>query len=304
MIMHVHTHHGDGHHIHEHRDIKPLRIAIVLTSTIFAIQVLGGIYSGSLALLSDAGHVLVDLASLLIAFFGLKYAAKAREQHDIRYTFGLRRIEILAALTNGFLLVGVCIYIIIEGVKRLASPQHVHAESMLAIAVIGFIANGVSALYLHKSEHITTRSAYLHVITDLMSSGGVIVAAIVLGATGWEWIDPIISLIIAALILKGAFRVIHQSSVILMESSPAHINPTMVESTVQGIDGVIDAHDVHVWQLGSNNYNASVHVVSELPGDDVVRAVQEHLRDEYGVEHTTVQIESIKMNEDGDCGAC
>ncbi|NQW30844.1 MAG: cation transporter [Ignavibacteria bacterium] len=308
MLLHVHTHHGDphgdGHHIHEHRDIKPLRIAIVLTTSIFIIQVFGGLYSGSLALLSDAGHVLVDLASLLIAFFGLRIAAKAREHHDIRYTFGLRRIEILAALTNGFLLVGVCIYIMIEAVRRLASPHHVHAESMLAVAVIGFIANGISALYLHKSEHITTRSAYLHVMTDLMSSGGVILAAILLGATGWDWIDPAISLAIALLIMRGAFKVIHQSSVILMESAPAHINPTVVEGTVQQIEGVMDAHDVHVWQLGSNNYNASVHVVTNEAGDEIVRAVQEHLRDEYGVQHTTVQIESAKMNEDGDCGAC
>ncbi|MBP6509463.1 MAG: cation transporter, partial [Candidatus Kapabacteria bacterium] len=165
MLAHVHTggghgdhdhHHGHGH-IHEHRDIRPLRIAMALTATVFVAQVVGGIFSGSLALLSDAGHVLVDLASLLIAFFGLRLAAKARDQHDIKYTFGLRRIEILAALTNGFLLIGICIYIIVEAIRRLIDADtHVHAESMLAIAIIGFIANAISAMYLHRSEHITT----------------------------------------------------------------------------------------------------------------------------------------------------
>lgn len=315
MLAHVHTggghgdhdhHHHHGHgHIHEHRDIRPLRIAMALTATVFVAQVVGGIFSGSLALLSDAGHVLVDLASLLIAFFGLRLAARARDQHDIKYTFGLRRIEILAALTNGFLLIGICIYIIIEAIRRLIDADtHVHAESMLAIAIIGFIANAISAMYLHRSEHITTRSAYLHVITDLMSSGGVIIAAIILSMTDWEWIDPVISILIALLISKGAVRVIRESSVILMESAPENINPDAVRSAIASIDGITNVHDIHVWQLTLNDNTATVHVVSTRPTDDVVRDVRGVLREQFSIEHVTVQVESDDLHSDGECGAC
>lgn len=304
-MAHDHIHHHGAGHIHEHRDIRPLRIAMALTGTVFVAQVVGGIFSGSLALLSDAGHVLVDLASLLIAFFGLRIAAKAREQHDIKYTFGMRRIEILAALTNGFLLIGICIYIVVEAVRRLvAADTHVHAESMLAVAVIGFIANAISALYLHKSEHITTRSAYLHVITDLLSSGGVIIAAVILAVTDWEWVDPVISMVIAVLITRGAIRVIRQSSIILMESAPDNISPNDVREAIACIDGIVNVHDVHVWQLTLNDNTASVHVVSSLPSDDTVRVVQHMLKERFAIQHSTVQVESEQLHLDGDCGAC
>jgi cobalt-zinc-cadmium efflux system protein len=279
-----------------------LTIAITLTTLILMLQIVGGIYSGSLALLSDAGHVFVDLASLAIAFIGLKLAERARHQHNIRYTFGLRRIEILAALTNGFLLVGICIYIGIEAVKRLVDPSEVHAESMLIIAAIGFVANGISALYLHRSTHITTRSAYLHVLTDLMSSGGVIIGALILSYTDWMWVDPAISLAIAALILTGAFRVIKESGVILMESSPVHIDPAVVRTEISALSGVNGVHDVHIWQLGQNEFNASVHVVSDRNSDDMVVAVQSVLKDRFGIDHVTVQVETTDL--DADCGAC
>jgi cobalt-zinc-cadmium efflux system protein len=244
------------------------------------------------------------MASLVIAYVGLTLAARARERHDLQYTFGLRRIEILAALTNGFLLLGICVFIIIEAVERFGGEHHIHADTMLWVAVIGFIANGISALYLHRSEHITTRSAYLHVLTDLMSSAGVIVAAIVIKITDWEWIDPLISLGISLIIMKGAVRVIREAGVILMESSPSHIVPTDVQSAIMAIDGIDGVHDVHVWQLGQDEYSASVHVVSKRHGDDVVRDVQTLLRDRFAIRHATVQVESEDMHNNGECGAC
>jgi cobalt-zinc-cadmium efflux system protein len=302
---HDHHHHGHGH-IHEHTDIKPLRIAVVLTSTVFIAQVVGGFASGSLALLSDAGHVLVDLASLLIAFFGLRLAARAREQHDIRYTFGMRRIEILAALTNGFLLIGICIYIVIEAVKRMSGDEHSHVDSeiMLYVAIVGFIANAVSALFLHKSEHITTRSAYLHVITDLLSSLGVIIAAGVIKYTGWELIDPLISILIALVITRGAVRVIRESGVILMESAPMDISPIEMREELMTIPGITDVHDVHVWQISLRENAASVHVVTARSSDDVVRDVREALKNRFQLTHVTVQVESENLRANGECGSC
>lgn len=275
---------------------------MLLTGTVFIAQVVGGFISGSLALLSDAGHVFVDLASLVIAFAGLRIAARAREKNDIRFTFGMRRIEILAALTNGFLLLGICIYIIMEAVRRFASPEHVHADSMLVIAIVGFVANGISAMYLHRSEHITTRSAYLHVMTDLLSSGGVIIAAIILSVTDWQWIDPLISLLIAAVIIRGAVRVIKNASVILMESAPEHISPEQVRTALLSEANVINVHDVHVWQLGSKDYTATVHVVSEHPSDEVVLTVQSVMKKQFDIDHTTVQVESPGF--DHACGNC
>jgi cobalt-zinc-cadmium efflux system protein len=302
---HDHHHHGHGH-IHEHTDIKPLRIAVVLTSTVFIAQVVGGFASGSLALLSDAGHVLVDLASLLIAFFGLRLAARAREQHDIRYTFGMRRIEILAALTNGFLLIGICIYIVIEAVKRMSGDEHSHVDSeiMLYVAIVGFIANAVSALFLHKSEHITTRSAYLHVMTDLLSSLGVIIAAGVIKYTGWELIDPLISILIALVITRGAVRVIRESGVILMESAPMDISPVEMKEELMTIPGITDVHDVHVWQISLRENAASVHVVTARSSDDVVRDVREALKNRFQLTHVTVQVESENLRANGECGSC
>jgi len=306
---HDHAHHGHDHqhgHIHDHTDIKPLRVAVALTTTVFVVQVIGGFVSGSLSLLSDAGHVLVDLASLLIAFFGLRLAARAREHHDVRYTFGLRRIEILAALTNGFLLIGICIYIVIEAIRRMAGDEHSHVDSelMLYVAIVGFIANAVSALYLHKSEHITTRSAYLHVMTDLMSSLGVIIAAGVIKATGWALIDPLISVLIAIIITRGAVRVIRESGVILMESAPVSISPVLMREELMKIAGVRDVHDVHVWQLSMNQNAASVHVVSSRSSDDVVRDVREVLRNRFALTHVTVQVESENLHANGECGSC
>lgn len=303
---HGHNHsHGHSHnHLRDHSDIRPLKIAIALTGTVFVVQIVGGFMSGSLALLSDAGHVLIDLASLFIAFIGLRIAAKAKEKHDARYTFGLRRIEILAALTNGMLLVGICLYIFIEAIQRFANPQHVHAHTMLYVAIIGFIANAVSAMYLHKSEHITTRSAYLHVITDLLSSAGVIIGAIVIAITDWDWVDPVLSVLIALLVLRGAIRVIREAGIILMESSPNHILPIEVKATLMNLEGITNVHDVHVWQLGAKEYAASVHVVSSRSSDEVVQDVQRTLRDEFSIGHATVQVESHHLHDTGDCGAC
>jgi cobalt-zinc-cadmium efflux system protein len=257
-------------------------------------------------LLSDAGHVLVDLASLLIAFFGLRLAARAREQHDIRYTFGMRRIEILAALTNGFLLIGICIYIVIEAVKRMSGDEHSHVDSeiMLYVAIVGFIANAVSALFLHKSEHITTRSAYLHVITDLLSSLGVIIAAGVIKYTGWELIDPLISILIALVITRGAVRVIRESGVILMESAPMDISPVEMREELMTIPGITDVHDVHVWQISLRENAASVHVVTARSSDDVVRDVREALKNRFQLTHVTVQVESENLRANGECGSC
>ncbi|HCN04440.1 MAG TPA: cation transporter [Bacteroidetes bacterium] len=297
-----HDHHG--HHHHVHTDIRPLRIAIALTATVFGVQVVGGFISGSLALLSDAGHVLVDLASLIIAFLGLRLAAKARAEHDIRYTFGLRRIEILAALTNGFLLVGICIYICIEGIRRFVDPTEVHAETMLPVAVIGFIANAVSAFYLHRSEHITTRSAYLHVLTDLMSSGAVIIGAIIIHLTHWDWVDPTLSILIALIILRGAIRVIREAGVILMESAPVGTDPNLVREAILNLPGVVDVHDIHIWQLGATDTTGSVHVVSQRTSDDVVMDVRNLLREQFRIEHVTVQVESRDLHDNGDCGSC
>jgi cobalt-zinc-cadmium efflux system protein len=175
---------------------------------------------------------------------------------------------------------------------------------MLYVAIVGFIANAVSALFLHKSEHITTRSAYLHVITDLLSSLGVIIAAGVIKYTGWELIDPLISILIALVITRGAVRVIRESGVILMESAPMDISPVEMKEELMTIPGITDVHDVHVWQISLRENAASVHVVTARSSDDVVRDVREALKNRFQLTHVTVQVESENLRANGECGSC
>lgn len=175
---------------------------------------------------------------------------------------------------------------------------------MLVVAIIGLIANAISAMYLHRSEHITTRSAYLHVVTDLLSSAGVIIAAIVLSVTDWMWVDPAISIVIALMITRGAVHVIRRSSVILMESAPVGISPDDVRVAIGAIAGIADVHDVHVWQLTVGDNTATVHVVSDRESDDVVVDVRNVLKEKFGIEHVTVQVESERLHSDGECGSC
>ncbi|MFM7775083.1 MAG: cation diffusion facilitator family transporter, partial [Candidatus Kapaibacterium sp.] len=218
------------------RDSRALVIAMIMTGIIFLVQLGGSILSNSLALLSDSGHMLVDFASIVISFVGLRVALKRTQSH--RFNYGWRRVEILAALLNGTILFIMCGFIFVEAVQRFTSPEDVHAHEMLIVAVIGFVANGVSLYFLHGSDHLTTRSAYLHVLTDLLSSLGVIVGAVTIQLTGWELVDPLISILISVFITRSAYSLIKRAVVILMESTPEHLGIAARMSAMSRCSGV------------------------------------------------------------------
>ncbi len=304
---HDHAHHDHGLHDHHHslkQDSRSLIIAMVSTGFIFVVQLVGSFISHSLALLSDSGHMLIDLASLFIAFIGLRLALR-RSQAD-RFSYGWRRVEILAALLNGTILLLVCGFIFYEVIERFRFPQHVMSTEMLVVAIIGSIANAVSLYFLHGSEHLTTKSAYLHVLTDLLSSVGVVIGALLIYFTGWDMLDPIISLIITVLIARSAVMLIKRAVIILMESTPEHLNLEEIRSTISAHGGVLSVHDVHVWQIGAQTHAVSAHIVVEQDAahDDVLASVQSTLHDRYGLHHSTLQLESQHFSEEHECRGC
>lgn len=300
-----HTHGGNTHdHVHVARDSRSLIIAMCMTGSIFIAQFIGSIYSHSLALLSDSGHMFIDLASLVIAFIGLRLAL--RNDRKNKFTYGWRRIEILAALMNGTILLIMCGFILWEAIQRFITPEDVHTTEMIIVAAFGLIANAVSLYFLSGSHHLTTRSAYLHVLTDLLSSFGVVIGGIVMYFTKFQMIDPIISVVITVLITRSAYMLIKRASIILMESTPEHIDITKVQNSIRTQAGVESVHDVHVWQIGSDSHAVSAHVVIAKGhnGDDVLVSVNQMLNKDYNLTHTTVQIESHNFATNQNCNGC
>lgn len=315
---HTHSHdhaqceHGHSHdplHGHMHvnaRDSRALIIAMVSTGVIFVAQVIGGLLSNSLALLSDAGHMLTDLSALLISFAALRIAARPKGTYAAKYTYGLQRVEILAALLNGLLLLAMCAYIVFESIQRFMAPEAVHTIPMLFVAVIGLIANIISAFVLHGSDNLNTRSAYLHVITDLLSSVGVIIGGIIMYFSDIPWIDPLLSLLIALLIVRSGFGVVREASTILLESAPKHIDVEAVRAAMGNVGDVQEVHDVHIWQVGSGEVAISAHIVVDRTDmrEEVLHTTRHLLKEQFAIAHSTLQIESPTFAAREKCHGC
>ncbi len=301
---HEHFHDHGLDHVHVKRDSRSLIIAMICTGFIFVVQLVGSFVAHSLALMSDSGHMLIDFASLVIAFFGIRLASRRTQSH--KFNYGWRRVEILAALMNGTILLIVCAYIFYEAIERLQAPEGVLPTEMLVVATIGFLANGIAWYFLRDSHHLTTRSAYLHVLTDLLSSLGVIIGAIAISLTGWDIIDPIISFVITAFIARSAYLLIKRASIILMESTPEHLEADQIHTSLMAHPGVASVHDMHVWQIGANTHAFSAHLVVEqdFAHDTVLRDIRLLLRETYGLHHATLQLESPRFSDEDGCKGC
>ncbi|MCX7929515.1 MAG: cation diffusion facilitator family transporter [Chlorobi bacterium] len=296
--MHLHEHN------HYHADLRSLAIAITTTLTIAIVQLIGSIISSSLALLSDSAHMVVDLSSLLIAYFSLRLAHRRTERQ--RFTFGWRRVEILAALANGIALLVICLLIAIEAVERISSPRIVHTTPMLVTATIGLLANGIAWYVLRGATHLTTRSAYLHVLNDLLSSVVVIVGGVVMRLTGWHLLDPLLSLAITAFIARSGIGIIRRAVVILMESAPDHVPLESVRRALHEHPSVHDVHDLHVWQLGATSHAMSAHIVV-ADGADRDRMLSElhgMLNERFAIRHATLQVEGKPFADTHGCCGC
>jgi cobalt-zinc-cadmium efflux system protein len=276
----------------EHR--KSLILAVVLTSTYLVAEVVGGFWTGSLALLADAGHMLTDVGGLLLSLLAIHFASRPATPSR---TFGFYRAEILAALTNGLVLVLVSVGILFEAYERWQQPPAVSTGPMLAIAIVGLIVNLISMRLLRQgaSGSLNVKGAYLEVMSDLLASIGVIAAAWIMRMTGWYWFDPVVSAGIGLFILPRTFKLMWDAVSVLLESTPAGIDLSDVRRALGQIPGVVDVHDLHVWAITSGMYSLTTHVIvaPEAKSEFVMAEVRKRVHDAFEIEHVTVQLEPL-----------
>ncbi|CAM3109206.1 cation diffusion facilitator family transporter [Paenibacillus sediminis] len=313
--MHLHDHHhhshdghSHGHHHthghHHHHEVtegnrKGLTTALIITAGIMILEFLGGLFTGSLALLSDSGHMLSDTGAIVLSLIALRFAMKPASPQK---TFGFYRFEILAALFNGVTLFVVAAFIIREAYYRFLNPPVVASGTMMLIAIVGLLANMLSAWSLIRKSDIKNnanlRSTYLHIIGDALGSVGAIIAALLMHWFGWYIADPIISVIVALLILKGAWSVITHAVHILMEGVPSRIDQSEVKATLEAIEGVLEVHDLHIWTITSGLDSLSCHLIVEdhQDGQNILQQAIRRIEEKFHIEHTTIQIETSSIH--------
>lgn len=297
---------ADEHH-HGHELSGPseggvggrLLLSVALTALICVVEVAGGLWTGSLALLSDAAHVFLDVLALAMSYGALRLAALPA---NARHSYGYRRAEVLAALINAVTLIVVAVGIGKEAWDRWQAPVSIHSGEMLIIAAVGLAANLLVALTLsgHTHGNLNVKSAFIHVLGDALASVGVIVAALVMLATGWYAADPVVSVLIGLLIAYSGWGVLRQAVHILMEGAPEGLATDEVARSMAAVEGVLGVHDLHLWSTGSDHPMLSAHIrVAEetLPaGPVLVARLRGLLEEKYGIEHSTLQVECV------DCG--
>ena len=297
-MAHEHHDHDDHGHAHVHEadesNLRRVMIALVLTGVFMFVEVIGGILSGSLALLADAGHMLTDTMALALAAAAF-HVSKRPPGGNL--TYGYQRFQILAAFVNGLSLLFIVGWILFEAVQRFISPRDILGETMLVIAAAGLVVNIISFAVLHSGdqENLNIRGAALHVAGDLLGSVAAIVAAIIIIYTGWTLIDPILSVAVAMLILRSAWSLVKRSAHVLLEGAPDWLDVAdMQERIVANVPGVSGIHHVHVWGLTPQQLMLTMHVAL---GDNVasqsavVRGVKDFLQQEYGIGHSTIEVD-------------
>ena len=294
--------HADHSHPHAHTSESRLLIAVALTVAAMLAEAVGGWWSGSLALLADAGHMLVDTFALLLAWAGAHFALRPA---DALRSFGYARLEVLVGYTNALAQLALVAWIVVEATLRLAAPTPIFSGWMLAIAATGLVINllVLAVLGRHDHEDINAASARLHVLGDLLGSLGAVIAAGLIGVFGWLWADPIASILVALLILRSAWKLLRRSAHILLEGTPEGVESVQVAAVVRRETGVDDVHHVHVWQLAGGRRIATLHARAVAGSDPniTIVAIQRVLRDRFQVAHATVQMENPGATAAG-CG--
>lgn len=284
-----------GQHHHHDSNMRRVIIALVITGLFMIVEVIGGILSGSLALLADAGHMLTDTMALALAAVAFRVSKRPA---DARLTYGYQRFQILAAFVNGLSLLLIVGWILYEAIQRFITPQEVLGATMLIVAAAGLVVNIVSFTVLHGGDrdNLNIRGAALHVAGDLLGSVAAIVAAVVIIYTGWMQIDPILSIAVAMLILKSAWTLVKRSAHVLLEGAPEWLDiDAMQERIVGGVPEVTSIHHVHVWGMTPQDLMLTMHIcVEDEPGNptDIIRRVKNSLKEEYGIGHSTIEIET------------
>jgi len=294
---HDHDHH-DHHHGHGHHDhtagasARSLAIALALSGSVLGIELAGAFLYNSLALLSDAAHMLTDVAALLIALMAVKIGTKAP---DDKRTFGYKRLEILAAAFNAMLLFVAAAYVLVQAIGRFRTPEPVAADGMLIVAAIGLVINLVAMAVLMggRGHSIAVKGAYLEVWSDAIGSVGVITGALLIRFTGKTWIDPIVAIGIALWVLPRTWALLSDTMNVLLEGVPKGIDLSEIRAAIAGQPGVCDVHDLHVWSMAISDVNGSVHIAiaDEASHEEVRRTVAGLLAERFGIGHATIQIE-------------
>jgi cobalt-zinc-cadmium efflux system protein len=284
-------------HNHAHtpagRNKRRLAIVLGLTTLYLVAEVVGGLLTGSLALLADAGHMLTDVAGLGLALLAIRFAERPATPER---TYGFYRVEILAALANAVVLIGISLYILYEAYERFMNPPEVESKAMLLIAGIGLVINVVGILILRAgaSESLNMKGAYFEVLSDLLTSVGVIIAGVIMLTTGWYYADPLLSAGIGLFILPRTWMLLRDALGVLLEGTPSDVNLASVRDGISSVPGVEGVHDLHVWSLTSGVNAMSVHAVLEdgATHDDVLVAIRKLVTSEFKIAHATVQVES------------
>jgi cobalt-zinc-cadmium efflux system protein len=292
--------HGGGGHAHSHASIRSgerhkgkLFAAFCVLAVLMVVEMAAGIITGSLALLSDAGHMLTDVLGLGMALAAIHLASRgSKRSHN---TFGLYRLEILAALANSVLLFGVAFYVLYEAVNRIGEDVEIDAGPVLVVAVLGLAANLVAFALLREGakESLNVEGAYLEVLADTLGSVGVIVGAIVISLTGWTWVDPAVGVAIGVWILPRTWKLGGQALRILVQAAPPELDIDAVKASLEGVSGVVDVHDLHAWTLTSDMEVVSAHLMVAAGTDAhaVLDQARATLADRFGIDHATLQVE-------------
>ncbi|MFC7680580.1 cation diffusion facilitator family transporter [Paenibacillus sp. GCM10028914] len=293
---HGHTHDHGHNHVHTNNK-KVLLISFAIISVYMLVEAAGGFITNSLALLSDAGHMLSDSIALGIALLAFTIGEKAVNTGK---TYGYRRFEILAATLNGITLIGVALYIFYEAIDRFINPPEVATMGMLIISIIGLLINVLVAWIMMRGSdtenNLNMRGAYLHVLSDMLGSVGAIAAALLMMFFGWGWADPLASVIVAALVLRSGYFVTKSSLHVLMEGAPQNVDLNDIVQTIQKVDGVKRVHDVHIWSITSSLNALTAHIVVDgsktIYETEAILHTIEHLLEHKDIQHTTLQVES------------
>ena len=295
-MSHDHTH--EHNHTHSHGS-KNLLIVLITTGLYMVAEFLGGLYTNSLALTADAGHMLADVAALGLSYFAIWLANKPA---PVENTFGYRRVEIFAALINGVTLIVIALIILYEAYQRLIHPPEINAPIMVIIALGGLFVNIIGAGLLHANakENLNIRGAFLHIIGDLLGSVGAILSGLLILFKQLYIADPIISVVIAVLVLYSSINLTNKASLVLMETAPSHIDISEVKSAIANLEKVEGVHDLHIWSIDSNKISLSVHVIADVKySEEVLHNVHHLLEHHFGICHSTIQIEPKGFHEEG-----
>lgn len=292
-MSHNHTHDHDHAHAHAGNERRVFWVMLLTGGFMFA-EIAGGIIAGSLALLADAGHMFTDAAALALAWWAFRIA---RRPADAERSYGYDRFQVIAAFLNGVALIVLVIWIAFEAIMRIMEPVDVLAAPMLVVASLGLLVNAIAFVVLHgaERENLNIQGALLHVLGDLLGSVAAIAAALIIMATGWTQIDPILSLLVAALILKSGWALVGRAVHILMEGTPESFDRDQFrEELLAKIPGLNDIHHIHIWLLTAERPLLTMHADIAMIEDSgiVLAAIKSHLWEAYGIDHSTVQIET------------